>query len=265
MNILAFDTETTGVEPGSRIVELAAILVDEGLEEVSRFQTLINPCMPIPPDATAIHGITDEMVKDAPTAAAALADFFQKVSENVVLMAHNAPYDCAIVQWEAAKAGLLTPAATVIDTLEIARKLRGKGNNNLGALIEDYKLQAEGDQHRAMHDTLMCLEFFRAVGGARGVSPVGWGEPAYTYLSDQELPDLLRETLPYATQHGIDCSMLYEDDKGEKTSRVITPYGWALKGDRAYFHGLCKMRGERRTFRADRVKAFMITNGEEVA
>lgn len=264
MNILVFDTETTGVEPGSRLVELAGILVDEEFKEVSRFQTLINPCMPIPPDAMAIHGITDKMVKYAPTANEALADFFQKISEDVVLMAHNAPYDCAIVQWEAAKAGLLTPAATVIDTLEIARKLRGKGNNSLGALIEEYKLEAEGDQHRAMHDTLMCLEFFRAVGGARGVSPVGWGEPAYTYLPDDELPYLMRETLPYAIQHGIYCSMVYEDDKGEQTSRVITPYGWALKGDRVYFHGLCQMRGERRTFRADRVKSFMFTNGEEV-
>lgn len=65
---LAFiDLETTGTNLGTdRIIEIAVIkILPDGTKSVKR--KLINPEMPIPPSSTEIHGITDEMVKDAPT------------------------------------------------------------------------------------------------------------------------------------------------------------------------------------------------------
>ena len=65
--LAAIDLETTGVNPGTdRIVEIAIVKVlTDGTRIVKR--KLLNPEMPIPKTSSDIHGITDEMVKDAPT------------------------------------------------------------------------------------------------------------------------------------------------------------------------------------------------------
>jgi DNA polymerase-3 subunit epsilon len=68
--ILIADTETSGLSKDARVVEYAHItckLEANRLIEVSRFESLIQPGIPIPAEATKVHGITDEMVKDAPT------------------------------------------------------------------------------------------------------------------------------------------------------------------------------------------------------
>ncbi|MBQ5394310.1 MAG: 3'-5' exonuclease, partial [Alistipes sp.] len=78
--IVFFDLETTGVNTSSdRIVEISLIKVMPNGEEIAKTRR-INPEMPIPPEATAVHGITDEDVKDAPTfkqIARSLAQFLQ--------------------------------------------------------------------------------------------------------------------------------------------------------------------------------------------
>ncbi|MBQ1939340.1 MAG: 3'-5' exonuclease, partial [Alistipes sp.] len=78
--IVFFDLETTGVNTSSdRIVEISLIKVMPNGEEIAKTRR-INPEIPIPPEATAVHGITDEDVKDAPTfkqIARSLAQFLQ--------------------------------------------------------------------------------------------------------------------------------------------------------------------------------------------
>ena len=78
--IVFFDLETTGVDTANdRIVEISMIKVMPDGEEITRTRRL-NPEMPIPAEATAVHGITDEDVKDQPTfaqVAKSLAQFIQ--------------------------------------------------------------------------------------------------------------------------------------------------------------------------------------------
>ena len=78
--IVFFDLETTGVDTSKdRIVEISMIKIMPDGEEIVRTRR-INPEMPIPPEATAVHGITDEDVKDQPTfrqVAKSLAQFIQ--------------------------------------------------------------------------------------------------------------------------------------------------------------------------------------------
>jgi DNA polymerase III subunit epsilon len=65
--IVFFDLETTGINiAADRIVELSYLKIELNGNEVSKTM-LINPTIPIPPESTAIHGIKDEDVKDAPT------------------------------------------------------------------------------------------------------------------------------------------------------------------------------------------------------
>ena len=78
--LVFFDLETTGVDTAKdRIVEISMVKVMPNGDEVVRTR-LINPQMPIPADATAIHGITNDDVKDAPTfaqIAKSLAQFIE--------------------------------------------------------------------------------------------------------------------------------------------------------------------------------------------
>ena len=67
MRFIAFDLETTGTVPGvDKIVEIGAVRFIDGVPEAI-FATLIDPLRPIAPGATAVNGISDDMVKGKPT------------------------------------------------------------------------------------------------------------------------------------------------------------------------------------------------------
>src|SRR5258708_37001294 len=81
-----YDTETTGIKADKdRIIEIAAF---DPVKNRS-FEKLVNPCCPIPPDATAIHNITDEMVKDSPDFSQIGVEFIEFCEGETVLIAHN--------------------------------------------------------------------------------------------------------------------------------------------------------------------------------
>ena len=81
-----YDTETTGISPlNSYIVEIAAF--DPYLNKT--FHSFINPGCPIPKEVQAIHGITDEMVQNAPSFKIVGRDFFDFCQGESVLIAHN--------------------------------------------------------------------------------------------------------------------------------------------------------------------------------
>lgn len=92
------DTESTGLGADARIVEIAAVRF-EGLREVARFSSLVNPGCPIPEAATAVHGITDGMVQDAPQLNDLAIDLLH-VADDSVPCAYNAPYDRGLLHRE---------------------------------------------------------------------------------------------------------------------------------------------------------------------
>lgn len=105
---IIFDTETTGKEKDASIVQLASMVIKNG-KIYKVFNQLINPKIPIPAEATAVHGISDAMVKDAPTILQVISDFSHNhmVKDNGNIVAYNAPYDVpklnkAILQWRRA-------------------------------------------------------------------------------------------------------------------------------------------------------------------
>lgn len=247
MRYVAFDTETTGIEPGSRLVELAAIAFNPDDAIVDPIVWMVNPKMPLPPDASKVNNITDEMLAGAPTAGEVLQDFLAWLPAGATLIAHNAPFDCGIVAWELGRAGLIMRPTQVIDTLAMARAIRATPNNKLETLIEHYGIQRLGEGHRALSDADACRQYFLT--SALEAAPFPWSA-GYAYTDD--FPPLLAE-LPELVANGTDLTFAYQDVKGEVTERTITPYGWALTPSGLTFHGMCKLRGERRTFRADRI------------
>ena len=92
-----FDVETTGMSPtNDRIVEIAAVRIDPG-GKLERFQTLVHPGRRIPPAATSVHHISDDMVQDAPNFKEAILGFLQ-LAEESTLVAHNALFDLGFLQ-----------------------------------------------------------------------------------------------------------------------------------------------------------------------
>ena len=82
------DTETTGLHEGARIVEIAVLGVDGSV----LLDSLVNPGEPIPGEATAIHGITDDTVKDAPTFSDLLAQLTAALHNRKVVI-YNRTFD----------------------------------------------------------------------------------------------------------------------------------------------------------------------------
>ncbi|MCX7905769.1 MAG: 3'-5' exonuclease, partial [Elusimicrobiales bacterium] len=92
VRFVVVDVETTGLDPlKDRICEIAFIEI-KGLKETFRFSSLINPSIPIPPNVTSIHGISDDDVKKAPY----FSDISNRIIEvfyNSVIVGHNIMFD----------------------------------------------------------------------------------------------------------------------------------------------------------------------------
>jgi DNA polymerase III epsilon subunit-like protein len=108
LNFLAFDFETTGLYPddGARAVELAVIRFNAQGEETGRWESLFNPLIPILPEITAIHGITNEEVADAPLFEEVIPELLSFLGDPAEsrLIAYNAFFDIGFLknEWEAA-------------------------------------------------------------------------------------------------------------------------------------------------------------------
>lgn len=115
-----FDVETTGVDPvRDRIVELAAVRVKcDG--ELEHFSTLINPGRHIPESSSAIHNITDDMVKNAPFFED-IADDFHRFIANSTLVAHNARFDLSFIQESFFRCGFPLWEGKTLDSLKLVR------------------------------------------------------------------------------------------------------------------------------------------------
>ena len=255
MSYIAFDTETTGIEPGSRMIEIAAIAFDGIGNILKTFNTLVNPGMPIPADATKVNNITDVMVESAPDTDKALCSFFDWLPLGT-LVAHYAQYDTGIITYEAGRVNMPLPEGlVVIDTCEIAKTVNETKNNKLTTLAAHYGLKYEGEAHRAVVDTDLVKQLFMLYKNREiPESPIPWEHAGHDYKYPDELPDSLAG-LPYIISKGEQLPFSYKDAKGDVTERNITPYGIAETSKGLMFHGWCHMREARRTFRADRIIA----------
>lgn len=127
------DLETTGTVPGyARITEIGAVRL-EGGREVGTFSSLVNPGVPIPPFITAITGIDDALVAAAPRIDEVLPRF-AAFARDSVLVAHNAPFDLAFLDYELTRLERRTFPRPALDTLRLARRLCPRERCSLAAL-----------------------------------------------------------------------------------------------------------------------------------
>ncbi|HZX46232.1 MAG TPA: PolC-type DNA polymerase III, partial [Clostridia bacterium] len=155
---VVFDIETTGLDPmRDCITEIGAVLIKNG-NITGRFHSLVNPEVPIPEEIVELTGITDEMVKDCPTASQVIPAFLDFAGDSV-LVAHNAPFDMGFIQHKAAGMGM-TVKNKVLDTLAITRRLLPRlKTHKLSAVAQHFNIDMER-AHRAVDDALVTAKIF---------------------------------------------------------------------------------------------------------
>jgi len=153
LTLAVFDTETTGVDPFiHRIVELAVVKLKDG-EAIDSRTWLLNPQRFIPEEASTIHGITGEMVADAPLFGEVYDEFLAFV-EGCVLVAHNAQFDINFINQECARAQVPPPEVPVFDSLRLFRTwFPDRSSYTLESMAEELEI-TEDAFHRAEADSL---------------------------------------------------------------------------------------------------------------
>ena len=187
-----YDTETTGLKSDTdRIIEIAAY----DAENNTSFCTFVNPSMPIPEESKKITGITDEMVKDAPTFDIVAKEFTEFCSGKVILIAHNNDnFDKHFLNAEFKRANVEFPSYPYIDTLKWARKYRPDlPKFSLQYLREIYGIN-ENNAHRALDDVMVLKNVFEKMIGDLPI------EEVYTLLHKKKGPIT---QMPFGKHRGI--------------------------------------------------------------
>ena len=152
--LAVIDTETTGLRTTDKAVDIAIARFERG-KLVAQATSLINPGMPIPAEATAIHGITDAMVQGMPT----IDEWFALPDVAALLLgaqpaAYNEQYDRRYVPLDA----FGDPSWPWIDVMSFVTKVdafaKGKGRHKLGASCERHGVVFDGAAHRALPDAV---------------------------------------------------------------------------------------------------------------
>ena len=152
------DLETSGVSPADdRITEVGIVLVDGG-QVVDEWASLINPGCAIPAEIQSLTGITNAMVRQAPSFSAVLPDILHRLQDRT-FVAHNARFDYGFLKAECRRMGLRF-SAEVLCTVRLSRKLQPQfSTHSLDALIARHSL-GTGERHRALGDARLIARFF---------------------------------------------------------------------------------------------------------
>ena len=190
--INVIDLETTGLDPEKdRIVEFAVVTIEViRCTLVNRVSCLTDPGIPIPPEASAIHHITDGMVRRQPQFGPSWAEL---VDEETIRCAHNARFDSAFVP---------DGGPPWICTFRVAKHLwpdaPGFGNQVLRYWL-GLDIGHNGIPHRALFDATVTAHILGAA--IRQVREEGVSDPVKHLLELTERPALLR-TVPFGKHRG---------------------------------------------------------------
>ena len=155
---ICFDIETTGLSAArDKITEIGAVKVENGVI-TDTFSTFANPEMPIPQKITQLTGITDNMVKDAPSQSEAVGAFLEFAGDNV-LVAHNAPFDTSFIAKACEDMGR-EYNYTSIDTVAISRAILTDIKNCKLDTVAKFLRLGDFNHHRATDDAEMLARIF---------------------------------------------------------------------------------------------------------
>ena len=151
------DLETTGLDPQRDAIIEIGIVLFQGDQILEEWSSLINPRRRVPPNITALTGICQEEVDDAPSLLQVRPEIEQRINSRT-LVAHNAPFDLGFLAQNN-----LARSSPARDTLELATiLLPGAGHYSLSALRQSLALPDHPtlDAHRALADALATTHLY---------------------------------------------------------------------------------------------------------
>lgn len=259
--IVAFDTETSGAYPiESEVIELGAVKWHRG-QVIDKFQTLLRPSKPLVPENIRIHGITNEMVTDAPLMAEQILKFCEFI-DGSVLLAHHAPFDLGFITLDIERAGLRFPDNVLVCTSLLSRALLPTTNHKLQTLIKELQLEG-GRAHRAHDDAYACMQvFFKCL--EKLDSPVSvervleiqkkeilWDKYRIFSSNNSKLLSLAK-----ACQQQKTIQIVYEGGQSKGQPRPILPLGIVRNPDGDYVYAECGLDHQRKRFYLDKILDF---------
>ena len=170
MREIVLDTETTGLDPlqGDRLVEIGCIELVNRIPSGQTFHAYLNPERGMPAEAFAVHGLSEEFLKDKPLFAT-VADAFLGFLGEAPLVIHNASFDIGFLNAELERAGRPSIGRVrLIDTLLIARRKHAGASNRLDDLCVRYAIDhSRRTKHGALLDAELLAEVYVELIGAR--------------------------------------------------------------------------------------------------
>ncbi|MBX3512456.1 MAG: DNA polymerase III subunit epsilon [Xanthobacteraceae bacterium] len=217
MREIVFDTETTGFDPstGDRVVEIGCVELLNRIPTGATFHAYINPERDMPPQAEAVHGLSEEFLKDKPKFAEVAEAFLEFIGGDSKLVAHNAGFDMTFIDFELKKCGLVPPTRDrVIDTLTLARRKHPGGGNKLDDLCARYGIDnSRRTKHGALLDAELLAEVYAELAG---------GRQARLGLVTEVREELTITVAASASRQSRQISLLSETERSEHRKFVST-------------------------------------------
>lgn len=253
----AVDIETTGLRVyEADVIEIAAVRFEAGQPTGESFVGLARPRVPIPADATAVHGMTDDDLRDAPEIGETMAGL-AKFLRGELVVCHNAGFDVPFLARELRAHGLET-RSEVTDTIAVAKRRVSLWSYSLGPLCDHLGIPI-ADRHRAEGDALATGEALWKLMrmGSEGAVATLAGLPRSRPLEPVRFDDLA--DLPAASMidecpPGTEVELTYSTGRGAPRPRRVTVEFYSRTRDRAYLTARSHShQGQRRAYRLDRV------------
>jgi len=161
--VVILDFETTGLSPdmGDRAIEIGAVCIEEG-KIVGRFQELMNPGYRISGFIEDYTGITNKMLKDAPSCKEVMSRFADFIGD-YNLVAHNASFDKRFLDAELSRVSRIYSGKFACSMLAARRIYQDAPNHQLGTLVKYANIHSEGVFHRALYDSEMTTKLWLAM------------------------------------------------------------------------------------------------------
>ena len=162
MREIVLDTETTGMDPftGDRIVEIGCVELENHIPTGNYYHVYINPERDVPAEVVAVHGLTEEFLRDKPTFSEHYADFLDFIGD-ATLVIHNAEFDMKFINHHLQEMGAAAiPKTRVIDSLIMARQKFPGSPANLDALCKRFSID---NSNRTLHGALLDSELLAEV------------------------------------------------------------------------------------------------------
>ena len=222
MREIVFDTETTGLDPmqGHRLIEIGCIELVNRFPSGRVFHRYLNPERDVPAEAYAVHGLSNDFLRDKP--------FFSEVADDLIafiddasLVAHNALFDLSFLNAELDRCAKATIARDrLVDTLMLARRRHPAGPNSLDHLCARYGVDnSRRTKHGALLDAELLAEVYIELIGGRQASLILVDTSRATASAANGAPIVLRRPEPIAprlTDDERQAHALFVANLGEK-------------------------------------------------